>query len=91
MMIGSLEITHELIFTIASVIQICTISSINSIQLRFNLGKPRINTCIRRDFNAALVESLIRDILVLHMLKELLLQVRAGLGLFFKASFKTLC
>ena len=38
MTIGSLEITHELIFTILSVIQNC---SINSIRLRFNLGKPR--------------------------------------------------
>ena len=38
-MIGGLEVTHDLIFTIPSVIQI---SSINSIRLRFNLGKPRI-------------------------------------------------
>ena len=38
-MIGSLEITHEFIFTIPSVIQI---SSIKSIQLIFNLGKPRL-------------------------------------------------
>ena len=36
-MIGSLEVTHELIFTIPSVIQIY---SINSIRLKFNLGKP---------------------------------------------------
>ena len=42
LMIGSLEVTHELIFTIPSVIQICSISSINSIQLKFNLGKPRL-------------------------------------------------
>ena len=39
LMIGSLEVTHELIFTIPSVIQIC---SINSIRLRFNLEKPQI-------------------------------------------------
>ena len=38
-MIGSLEVTHELIFTIASVIQI---SSINSIRRIFDLGKPRM-------------------------------------------------
>ena len=37
LMIGSLEVTHELIFTVPSVIQI---RSINSISLRFNLGKP---------------------------------------------------
>ena len=37
-MIGSLEVTHELIFTIPSAIQN---SSISSIQLRFNVGKPR--------------------------------------------------
>ena len=36
-MIASLEVMHELIFTIPSVIQICSISSI---QLSFNLGKP---------------------------------------------------
>ena len=42
LMIGSSEVTHELIFTIPSVIQICTISSINSIRLRFNLEKPRL-------------------------------------------------
>ena len=42
-MIGSLEVTHELIFTIPSVIQICSNSSINSIRLRFYLGKPRID------------------------------------------------
>ena len=40
-MIGSLEVTYELIFTIPSVIQI---SSINSIRLRFNLVKPRMST-----------------------------------------------
>ena len=34
--IGSLEVMHELILTIPSVIQI------SSIQLRFSLGKPRI-------------------------------------------------
>ena len=39
-MIGSLEVTHELIFTIPSVVQI---SSISSIRLRFNLWKPRIS------------------------------------------------
>ena len=38
-MIGSLEVTHEIIFTIPSVIQI---SSINSIRLRFNIGKNSI-------------------------------------------------
>ena len=38
-MVGSLEITHRLIFAIPSVIQI---SSINSIQLKFNSGKPQI-------------------------------------------------
>ena len=42
-MIGSLEVMHELIFTIPSVIQICSISSIDSIQLSFNLGKPRLD------------------------------------------------
>ena len=36
-MIGSLEVTHKLIFTIPSVIQI------NLIWLRLNLGKPRIS------------------------------------------------
>ena len=41
-MIGSLEVTHELIFTIPSVIQISSISSINSIRLRFNLGKSQL-------------------------------------------------
>ena len=41
-MIGSLEVAHELIFTIPSIIQICSISSVNSIRLRFNLGKPRM-------------------------------------------------
>ena len=39
LMIGSLEAMHELIFTIPSVIQICSISSI---RLRFNLGKPQL-------------------------------------------------
>ena len=43
-MIGSLEVTHELIFTIPSVIQISLISPINSIWLRFNLGKPLMIT-----------------------------------------------
>ena len=38
-MIGSLEVTHELIFTIHSVIQF---SSINSVRLRFNLGKSQL-------------------------------------------------
>ena len=38
LMIGHLEVTHKLIFTIPSVIHI---SLISSIQLRFNLGKPR--------------------------------------------------
>ena len=42
LMIDSLEVTHELIFTIQSVIQISSISSIDSIRLRFNLGKPRL-------------------------------------------------
>ena len=37
--IGSLEVMYEFIFTIPSVIQI---SSISSIWLRFNLGKPRM-------------------------------------------------
>ena len=41
-MIGNLEVTHELIFTIPSVTQINSINSINSIRLKFNLGKPRI-------------------------------------------------
>ena len=36
-MIGTLEVTHELIFTIPSVIQI---RSINSIRLRIILEKP---------------------------------------------------
>ena len=39
--ISSLEVMHNLIFTIPSVIQI---SLINSIRLRFNLGKPRCLT-----------------------------------------------
>ena len=39
LLIGSLEVTHKLIFTIPNVIQI---SSINSIWFRFNLGKPRL-------------------------------------------------
>ena len=38
-MIGSLEVMHELIFTIPSVIQVC---SIDSIRLGFNFGKPRV-------------------------------------------------
>ena len=38
-MIGSLEVIHVLFFTILSVIQICSISSI---QLNFNLVKPRL-------------------------------------------------
>ena len=42
-MIGSLEVTHEIILTIPSVIQI---SSINSNQLRFYLGKPQMNSII---------------------------------------------
>ena len=42
-MIGSLEVMHELISTIPSVIQICSISSISSIRLGFNLGKPRMD------------------------------------------------
>ena len=42
-MIGSLEVKHEIILTIPSVIQI---SSINSNQLRFNLGKPQMNSII---------------------------------------------
>ena len=37
-MIGSLEVRHELIFTIPSVIQICSISSIDSIDLDLILG-----------------------------------------------------
>ena len=40
LMIGSLEVMHEIISTILSVIQI---SSINSIRVRFNLGKPRLH------------------------------------------------
>ena len=43
LMIGSLEVTHDLIFAIPSVTQI---SSINSIRLIFNLGKPRLCACI---------------------------------------------
>ena len=35
-MIGSLQVMYELIFTIPSVIQIGSINSINSIRLRFN-------------------------------------------------------
>ena len=42
LMIGSLEVMQELIFTIPSVIQISSISSINSIWLRFNFGKPQM-------------------------------------------------
>ena len=41
-MIGSFKVMHELICAIPSVIQISSISSINSIRLRFNLGKPGI-------------------------------------------------
>ena len=41
LMIGSLEVMHEIIFTIPSVIQI---SSINSIRL--NIGKPRMNSVV---------------------------------------------
>ena len=37
-MIGSLEVMHELILTIPSVIQISSITSIGSIRFRFNLG-----------------------------------------------------
>ena len=40
LMIGSLEVTLELIFTIPSVVQI------SSIWLRFNLGKSRIGAGI---------------------------------------------
>ena len=36
LMIGSFQVMYELIFTIPSVIQIGSISSINSIRLRFN-------------------------------------------------------
>ena len=42
LMTGSLEVMHEVIFTIPSVIQISSISSINSIRLRYNLGKPQL-------------------------------------------------
>ena len=42
LMIGSLEVTNKLIFTIPSAIQISLFSSMNSIQLRFNLGKSQI-------------------------------------------------
>ena len=38
LMVGSLEVMHELIFTVPSVIQINSVSSINSIRVRFNLG-----------------------------------------------------
>ena len=44
-MIDSLEVTHELIFTIRSVIQIY---SNNSIRLRFNLGKPKMYYVVRK-------------------------------------------
>ena len=44
LMIGSLEVTHELLFTIPSVTEI---SSISSIRLRFNLGKPRLSLTSR--------------------------------------------
>ena len=40
--IGNLDATHKLIFTIPSAIQISSISLINSIQFRFNLGKAQI-------------------------------------------------
>ena len=43
LMIGSLEVTHELIFAIPSVIEI---SSINSVRLRINLGKPQLEHII---------------------------------------------
>ena len=43
-MIGSLEVMHKLIFTIASVVLISRINSINSIWLKFDLGKPGMNT-----------------------------------------------
>ena len=42
-MIGSLEVMHEIIFTIPSVFQI----SISSIRLRFNLRKPRLSCVIQ--------------------------------------------
>ena len=46
-MIGSLEVTDEIIFIIHNVIQI---SSINWIQIRFNLGKPQLvgKNCVQR-------------------------------------------
>ena len=44
-MIGSLEVTHELIFTIPIVIQI---SSINSIRLRFNLEESSLSCQVRK-------------------------------------------
>ena len=47
LMICSLLVTHELIFTIPSVIQI---NSINSIRLRLILGKPQL-TCTPLDVN----------------------------------------
>ena len=37
LMIGSMEVTHEITFTIPSVIQLTQLT-----QLRFNLGKPQI-------------------------------------------------
>ena len=40
-MIGCLEVTHELIFTVPSAIQI---GSISSIQLRFNIKKQQQNS-----------------------------------------------
>ena len=46
LMTGSLEVTHEIIFTIASVIQISLISSINWIRLRFYLLKPRMSIVV---------------------------------------------
>ena len=42
LMIVSLDVMHKLIFNIPSVIQI---SSVSSIQLSFNLGKPRLHVC----------------------------------------------
>ena len=43
LMIGSLEVMHEIIFIIPSVFQI----SISSIRLRFNLRKPRLSCVIQ--------------------------------------------
>ena len=39
---------HQLIFTIPSVIQMSSISSIHSFRLRFNLRKPRMLTITKR-------------------------------------------